>query len=276
MRILLITDSHLAKGALEFVANWHAAARYASRSAIDLTIHLGDISLDAINSLPQLHEAKALVDMWPTPIRLIPGNHDIGDNPGTRDIPEREWLSDASRAYYLGLFGEDRWAIDAEGWRLIAFDSQLFGSGLPEEDLQWDWIESEFENAKGRPIVVLLHKPLFEDPATDIDHHMRYVPRAARDRLLLLIAGADVRLVLCGHAHQYLDRTVDGVRHVWLPSCAFIIPDPHQKRFGEKIVGVGVLELESDRNGCRFGLDVVAADGLIAHDITQVRGLMRV
>ena len=276
MRILLITDSHLANGAPDLVANWRAAARYAARSAIDLTIHLGDISFDAINSEPQLQEARALVDEWPTPMRLIPGNHDIGDNPGTRNVPEREWLSVASRARYLALFGDDRWALDAEGWRLIAFDAQLFGSGLPAEDEQWDWIASEFENATGKPIIVLLHKPLFETLATDSDHHMRYLPRAARDRLLALIARADVRLVLCGHAHQYLDRTIAGVRHVWLPSCAFIIPDPHQKRFGEKIVGVGVLELERDREACRFGLDVVAADGLVAHDITRVRGLMSV
>ena len=276
MRILLITDSHLANGALDFVANWHAAASYAKRSAIDLTIHLGDISLDAINTWPQLHEARVLVDAWPTPMRLIPGNHDIGDNPGTRDAPEHEWLSEASRARYLALFGEDRWAIDAEGWRLIAFDAQLLGSGMPEEAEQWDWLASEFKNAAGKPIVVLLHKPLFENPATDSDHHMRYVPHAARDRLLVLIARADVRLVLCGHAHQYLDRTIDGVRHVWLPSSAFIIPDPHQTRFGEKIVGVGVLELGRDGEGYRFGLDVVVAEGLVAHDITQSRRTMRI
>ncbi|MGI9026045.1 MAG: metallophosphoesterase family protein [Burkholderiaceae bacterium] len=278
MRILLITDSHLANGAPELVANWRAASRYAERSAVDLTIHLGDISFDAINREAQLREAKALVDAWPTPMRLIPGNHDIGDNPGTRDVPAREWLTAASRARYLATFGEDRWAIDAEGWRLIAFDAQLFGSGTAEEDEQWEWINSEFHNAAGKPVIVLLHKPLFENPLTDRDHHMRYVPLAARDRLLALIATADVRLVLCGHAHQYLDRTIDGVRHVWLPSCAFIIPDPHQKRFGEKIVGVGVLELERDggRDGCGYGLDVVAADGLVAHDITQLRGLMNV
>ncbi len=272
MRILLITDSHLADTALDFVANWHAAARYARRSAIDLTIHLGDISLDAINTEPQLDEARALVDTWPTPMRLIPGNHDIGDNPGTRDVPEREWLSVPSRARYLALFGEDRWAIDAEGWKLIAFDAQLLGSGASEEDAQWEWITKEFSNAAGRPIIVILHKPLFEDAATDSDHHMRYVPHAARDRLLALIDAADVRLVLCGHAHQYLDRTIDGVRHVWLPSCAFIIPDAHQKRLGEKIVGVGVLELERDA----YRLDVVVAEGLVAHDVTQSRRTMRV
>lgn len=268
MRILLITDSHLANGASDLVANWNAAARYARRSAVDLTIHLGDISFDAINTPAQLAEARALVEQWPTPMRLIPGNHDIGDNPGTQGIPGHEWLSDARRSLYLASFGEDRWAIDAGQWRLIAFDAQLLGSGMPAEDDQWDWIAGEFENARGRPIVVFLHKPMFENPATDTDHHMRYVPRAARDRLLAFFAGADVRLVLCGHAHQYLDRSFDGVRHVWLPSCAFIIPDSEQQRFGEKFVGVGLLELLDDPD---YRLDVVVADGLVAHDITRIR-----
>ena len=268
MRILLITDSHLANGASDLVANWNAAARYARRSAVDLTIHLGDISFDAINTPAQLAEARALVEQWPTPMRLIPGNHDIGDNPGTQGIPGHEWLSDARRALYLASFGEDRWAIDAGQWRLIAFDAQLLGSGMSAEDDQWDWIAGEFESARGRPIVVFLHKPMFENPATDTDHHMRYVPRAARDRLLAFFGWADVRLVLCGHAHQYLDRSFDGVRHVWLPSCAFIIPDSEQQRFGEKFVGVGVLELLDDPD---YRLDVVVADGLVAHDITRIR-----
>ena len=272
MRILLITDSHLADGAPNLVANWHAAARYAERSAIDLTIHLGDISFDAINTEAQLREAKALVDAWPTPMRLIPGNHDIGDNPGTLDVPAHEWLSTSSRERYLALFEEDRWTIADQGWRLIAFDAQLFGCGMPEEEEQWQWIANELDSARGEPIIMLLHKPLFENPATDSDHHMRYLPRAARDRLLALFARAHVRLVLCGHAHQYLDRTIAGIRHVWLPSCAFVIPDPHQKRFGEKIVGVGVLELDAGS----YRLDVVVAEGLIAYDITRARESMNV
>ncbi len=275
MRILLITDSHLADIASDFVANWHAAARYAKRSAIDLTIHLGDISFDAINVHAQLQESRALVDAWPTPMRLIPGNHDIGDNPGTLDVPEREWLTNASRARYVALFGDDRWAIDADGWQLIAFDAQLFGSETSEEEEQWEWIANAFANASGKPIVVILHKPLFENLSTDSDHHMRYLPHTARDRLLAMIGQADVRLVVCGHAHQYLDRTIDGVRHVWLPSCAFIIPDLHQKRLGEKIVGVGLLELTRDGDDHRYGLDVVVAEGLVAYDVTQSRKAMR-
>jgi hypothetical protein len=88
------------------------------------------------------------------------------------------------------------------------------------------------------------------------------VPPEPRRRLLDLLAPVDLRLVLSGHTHQYLDRTIRGVRHVWLPSTAFIIPEPMQDRIGEKVTGVGVLDLEET---CRF--DLVCPDGMRRHSL---------
>jgi len=89
----------------------------------------------------------------------------------------------------------------------------------------------------------LLHKPLFwEDPA-DGRPHIRYVPLAPRRRLLDLLAKSDLRLVISGHTHQALDRIMAGVRHVWLPSTAFVFPDDRQERIGDKITGLALLEL---------------------------------
>ncbi len=243
MRILIVTDSHLAATASAHVANWRAVGDYARRASIDLTIHLGDITYDAINASSQLDEAQALVAQWPTPMRCIPGNHDVGDNRGTIGVPEGEWTDEPKRALFRAAFGESWWSFDADGWKVVALDAQLFGSDLPAEHAQWTWFDAVVANAAERPIAIALHKPLYEHLATDPDHHPRLVPHAARDRLLDACARADVRLVMSGHAHQYLDRVRDGVRHVWFPSCAFVIPDARQRRFGEKFVGVGVLEL---------------------------------
>ena len=48
----------------------------------------------------------------------------------------------------------------------------------------------------------------------------------------------DVRAVLSGHRHQHLDRVIGGVRHVWLPSTAFYLPDSIQDRLGDKVTGL--------------------------------------
>src|SRR5215471_2752714 len=81
MRIAVVTDSHLSPTAPACNANWAAVKDYVARARVDLTVHLGDITLDAPtdHSLPGF--ARALCDSWPSPWRFLPGNHDVGDNP---------------------------------------------------------------------------------------------------------------------------------------------------------------------------------------------------
>jgi hypothetical protein len=65
-----------------------------------------------------------------------------------------------------------------------------------------------------------------------------------------------------GHVHQYRDRVVDGVRHLWIPSTAFFLPDELQDRIGEKVTGIGMIELGPDR----LRVHLVCPEGVIRHD----------
>jgi 3',5'-cyclic AMP phosphodiesterase CpdA len=95
MRIALIADSHLSPRAPECVANWHAAGCAVERLSPDLTVHLGDISLDGQTHPDELGFAAELVQRWPTEMRCLPGNHDIGDGSGrTRCSPRTCACSD--------------------------------------------------------------------------------------------------------------------------------------------------------------------------------------
>ena len=80
-----------------------------------------------------------------------------------------------------------------------------------------------------------------------------------------LVTGLDLRIVLSGHVHQYLDRFIDGVRHIWVPSTAFYLPDSIQERVGEKVTGLGLLELSSE--SCRF--DLVCPDGIARNNLVE-------
>jgi predicted phosphodiesterase len=73
MQIALIADSHLSARAPECVANWNAAARAVAAADPDLTIHLGDITLDACEQPEELSFARGLVQAWPTPMMCVPG-----------------------------------------------------------------------------------------------------------------------------------------------------------------------------------------------------------
>ena len=263
MRIILVTDSHLAPTVPPCNDNWLAAKAFARRAGGDLTIHLGDITLDGIDDPAQHGFALEASADWPTPLRFLPGNHDIGDNPPGPGMPAPQPLDLDRLAQYRGGFGADQWAIDAESWLLIGLDAQLFGTGTAAEAEQWAWLSARLEERRGRRIVLLLHKPLFRRDPAEATPHIRYVPAEPRRRLLDLLAPADLHLVLSGHTHQYLDHVIGGVRHIWLPSTGFVIPDTMQERIGEKVTGLGVLELTAA--GYRF--DLVCPEGMTRHTL---------
>jgi Calcineurin-like phosphoesterase len=158
---------------------------------------------------------------WPTPLLFLPGNHDIGDNPPDPGIPASQPLDLHLLSAYRAGFGADYWSIEADSWWLIGLDAQLLGTSSLAETEQWEWLSARVGGLKGRPMALLLHKPLFRHDPREDEPHIRYVPRASRLRLLELLAPLGLRLVLTGHTHQYVDHVIDGVRHIWLPSTAF-------------------------------------------------------
>ena len=265
MRIAVVTDSHLAARAGAFNDNWHAVRAFVAAQAPDLTLHLGDITVDGVKDPADLEHARTISADWPTPIRFLPGNHDIGDNPPGPGVAASEPLRPARLADYRAAFGLDRWALDAGGWRLIGLNAQLLGTDTGDEAEQWAWLAPTLAEAPDRPTVLFLHKPLFQDSLADEKPHQRYVPIAARRRLLELFSSVRLRSVVSGHTHQYLDRVVDDVRHLWVPSTAFFLPDELQERIGEKVTGIGMLELGPDR--LRFHL--VCPDGVARHSALE-------
>lgn len=89
---------------------------------------------------------------------------------------------------------------------------------------------------------------------------------AARERLLDGPLNQTLRLVVSGHTHQYLDTTASNIRHVWIPSSGFILPDDVQARVGEKVVGLGLLELGHET----LTFDLWCPDGMRRHDLSAM------
>ena len=171
VRIALISDNHLAPVAPAFDTNWRAAQAYVAGAGIDLTIHLGDITLDGFSDPAQHDHARRMAQDWPTPLLFLPGNHDIGDHRPGPDMPAEEPLDLALLARYRAVFGRDYWRIEADPWRLIGLDAQLLVSDTAAEAEQWAWLAAELAQTVDRPLALLLHKPLFfADPNDDVAH----------------------------------------------------------------------------------------------------------
>ena len=261
MRLALIADTHLCARSPECVANWHAARRAVERLEADLTVHLGDITLDGQSHGEELEFASRLIQHWPTEIRCVPGNHDLGDGPGESPLHERLLRS------YKDIFGPDHWMLKAGNWQLLGINAQLLGTDSELESALWEWIANQARSSAGHAHTALfLHRPVLRPRSGELMPKGRYVSHDATERLLKGPLQSTLRLVASGHTHQYIDAMVEGVRHLWVPSTAFILPDDMQTRIGEKLVGIGLLDLSED--AARF--DLWCPDGMKRQDVSTL------
>lgn len=101
MRVTLIADTHLSARSPECAANWHAARRAVERLRADLTVNLGDITLDGQTHTEEPRFASPLIQLWPTEMRCLPGSHDLSD--GSGELP----LDARMLGAYRDAFGPD-------------------------------------------------------------------------------------------------------------------------------------------------------------------------
>lgn len=260
MRIVLISDTHFAAHAAAFMDNGRAAARWIDRFAPDLVIHLGDVTADAVKDPAQFDAAVSVLGPLQATLRVLPGNHDVGEAPAHGGGHEPT-LDLARVQRFRAAFGPELWVHRQAGWTLLGLNAQAFGHATAEAE-QWRWLDEALAQADG-PIGLFIHKPLTHHGIAADDDHPRYVPPAARRGLAARFAGRDLRFVASGHVHQALQSEVGGVRRLWVPSCAFIIPDSIQPRIGDKIVGLMTLELS---DGAAYA-DVVIPPGVRQNNV---------
>ncbi len=269
MRIAIITDTHLAPVARAFNQNWAMVHAWIKQAKVDRVIHLGDITAAGSDDAQQLAFASATLNALNLPLHVLPGNHDVGDNPNQYSQAEKLWINAERLAHYRHVFGTDHWQIAVGHWRLIGLNAQLFGRGGDEEQQQFDWLAHELSLLNDRsheqpnPIGLMLHKPLFRQNASLEDSSGRYLLLEVRTKLLKMLADFDVRFVLSGHTHQSRSIDVGGVQHVWAPSTSFCIPDAVQEPIGQKIVGVMTLTLTDDQHH----FEVHEVTGLLRHNL---------
>jgi predicted phosphodiesterase len=264
MRIALIADTHLSSRLPECVANWHAARRAVKRIGADLTVHLGDITLDGQSRRDELVFASRLMQHWPTELKCVPGNHDLGDGSGEMPLDERLLIA------YGDAVGPDRWVGKAGHWRLPGINAQLLGTRTPQEDALWTWIAEQLgPSSDCEHSALFLHRPLLRSGTGEVTRRGQYVSSAEAERLLNGPLKPTLRVVVSGHTHQYRDVMVDDVRHLWMPSTAFILPDEMQVRIGEKLAGIGLLDL--GESAARFAL--WCPNGMTCHDVSELQFL---
>ena len=166
-RVTQISDPHLARRLPTLTENFHRVSEYIDATRPDLVINSGDLAFDGPDHPDDLEFAKTLHAALPVTCRYLPGNHDIGDNPTKVGPAPSQPVTERDRQSFLSLFGEDRWQFEAAGWYFIGLNSLIMNTGLASEAEQFDWLASQLAGARGKPVALFLHKPLFLDSPDD-------------------------------------------------------------------------------------------------------------
>ncbi len=196
------------------------------RLPADFLIHLGDLVQEypETKSFPETFRAavKAFHEL-PMPIHHVAGNHDVGDKPD-RTMPTHP-ASEESLAYYHEVCGRSWYRIDREDCALLVINSQILDSGMPAENEQRLWLESELSNSAGKRVLLFLHLPLYlgnsNEPATG---NYDVLGNPSRRWLLDLIAKHDVSMVSGAHVHFAFFDTIDRTEYHQLASPCFTRP----------------------------------------------------
>jgi 3',5'-cyclic AMP phosphodiesterase CpdA len=242
-RVVVVSDSHFSDRTPEADRNWSAVLRHVEEVQPDLVVHAGDVTVDGAHHPAELGLARRRLGEIPTPWRVVPGNHDVGDNP-TVEAPDDDVTSDRVAEWHR-VFGADHWLAELDAWRLLGVDAQLFGSGTEEEEDQWAFLEDGLREE--RRTVLVTHKPLTaSDDELATAPPYRFTPPAARARLTELCRAGGVELVLSGHVHQQRRLEADGLCHHWVTTTWAVLPDWLQAPVGAKRCGLLELALPSD------------------------------
>jgi 3',5'-cyclic AMP phosphodiesterase CpdA len=261
-RVVFLSDPHLSPTHGFFWPNWLLARDAAARIDAACTIVDGDLCIDGPDSDAEMEfAAKALAGL-PGTVLPLPGNHDIGDEPPGQD--PNQIVNEARLARWDRFIGPDRWRFRMDGWTLLGVNAQLFGSGLAREAEQNDWLDAMLAESRGDRVALVLHKPLFVESPDEALPSIASLGPAPRGELMQRLCRADIRLIVSGHLHKHRDRSIDGLRHLWLPSLAF--SGGHGLE-GDVRCGFAVLDFDGDH----VGVEIIRPEGIASHDLDAIK-----
>lgn len=197
----------------------------AARPRARFVVHLGDM----VHPVPALSEHKAAIEQFRSlaslldvPLRLTPGNHDVGDK-------SIEWMP-AGRvcedylATYREAFGPDYYGFEEDGVLFIVLNSLLLNSGLPDEARQRIRVERQLDGAAGKRVFLFMHYPPFLF-SPDEEGNYDNIDEPARTWLLNQIGRQEVEAAFSGHVHNFWLHCWGSAKLYALPSTAFVRQD---------------------------------------------------
>ena len=215
--------------------NWQTARQQILEIGPDLLLLGGDLARDGNLHQYELEAIKADLDSLPFPRHVVPGNMDTGnkhtDVPGARRDDVSLNIRSEHIAPFETMFGPTQWSFVHKHVRFSGFCDMLAGSGLPEEEGLWTWMEAQWHQPRAEHHVWIMHYALFMDdlhePNFDIRDPEHYhdwyfgIGEPHRSRIMDVFKATGADVVISGHVHCRKTHFAEGIRFDIGPSTAF-------------------------------------------------------
>jgi predicted MPP superfamily phosphohydrolase len=200
-----------------FMENWQTAYRQLKIEKADLLLVGGDLTRDGSIHDFEFDKAKEELDALPYPYHAIPGNMDTGNKHASvrggtgRDDPLLN-CTEAQLDNFARFFGQSPWTFVHRQVRFSGIYAAVAGSGLPQEERLWNFLEEELPaQDPAQHHVMLMHYALFVDrvdePNWDMEKAEEYtswyfsIDQPHRRRIFEAFKANGVEIVLSGHIH---------------------------------------------------------------------------
>lgn len=215
MLLCQISDLHIkTPGALSYRIVDAAAALRACvdhilglRQRPDAVVVTGDLT--DFGRKEEYAHLRELLAPFSMPVYLLPGNHD-----------DREALRAAfpDHAYLRQTSPFIQYAVDVAPLRILALDTTIpLESGGALDEPRLAWLSARLEEARDRPVVILMHHPPFR---TGIGHMDEIGLVDAAPLEAIVRRHPNVERILCGHLHRPIEVRFGGTIASTCPSPA--------------------------------------------------------
>ncbi|MEM7576773.1 MAG: metallophosphoesterase [Planctomycetota bacterium] len=226
--VLQLSDLHLGRMPEREDERLAILVETARMQAPDLIVISGDLCDDAPCIPEQIEFGKRSVDALTSiaPVRIIPGNHDIGNKPGIAN----DALTPKRYAQWQKVFGNGWFREDLAGYAVLGLNSQIMGSGYNEEAQQRQWLDDQLATCEHA--IVFMHMPPDLPALVDVDStqrkNLRYWPVDSEPRgpLLERLRSPKIQVLCSGHLHNHADLPHATPPRRWCPSLSFGVTIP--------------------------------------------------
>lgn len=172
--------------------------------------------------------------LFKSPVYLTMGNHEVvgiteesGIDKSNPMWGKKMYEKRYNKRYYTFMHSQWKFFV-LDGIKILEKEKD-YTQGIDSE--QMDWIKEELKKTgKGIPIIISIHTPLI-NPHAMTDPDSKALSKNS-DEVLKLFKDHNLKIVLQGHTHTYMNLFIEGIHYLSGGSAAYNTdPDPFNKGF---------------------------------------------